>query len=202
MQTQKQVRQETSQTSQSVSWSVRWERRTSSLASLLLIDKNQIDPHSSSEPVSGFCSLSNTHKKYDVSKSQLHVADTPTCPLKLGLNRKSTNQSWPMTFDEEADVHHKRRRRRRLTQSRGVWCFFFLKYLPVQMNLRRLSAPDFSPSMEVCCWDTDCLELCAGRWFGSGQDLHVLGKDGLESLVSVDHGAKHQWLEGTEMLGN
>ena len=41
-----------------------------------------------------------------------------------------------------------------------------------------------------------CLELRAGRRFGGGHDLHVLGEDGLEGLVSVDHGTKHQWLEG------
>lgn len=44
------------------------------------------------------------------------------------------------------------------------------------------------------------LELGAGRRF-AGHDLHVLGEDGLESLVPVDHGTKHQWLEETEILG-
>lgn len=56
--------------------------------------------------------------------------------------------------------------------------------------------------MEMRCWDAGCLELRAGWWFGGGHDLHVLGKDGLESLVSVDHGTKHQWLKETEMLGH
>lgn len=49
--------------------------------------------------------------------------------------------------------------------------------------------------MEMCCWDAGCLEFCAGRWFGGGHDLHVLGEDGFKSLVSVDHGTEDQWLE-------
>lgn len=44
------------------------------------------------------------------------------------------------------------------------------------------------------------LKLCAGRWFGGGHNLHVLGEDGLERLVSVDHGAKHQRLQKTHTL--
>lgn len=82
------------------------------------------------------------------------------------------------------------------------WCVFLFEYLPVQLNLRRLSAPDFISSVEVCCWDTGCLELRAGRWFGGGHDLHVLGEDGLKGLVSVDHGTKHQWLEGNRNACN
>lgn len=42
------------------------------------------------------------------------------------------------------------------------------------------------------------LELGAGWWLGGGHDLHVLGKDGLERLVPVDHSAEHQRLRETE----
>lgn len=45
------------------------------------------------------------------------------------------------------------------------------------------------------------LELGAGWWLGGGHDLHVLGEDGLERLVPVDHGAEHQWLKETEASG-
>lgn len=45
------------------------------------------------------------------------------------------------------------------------------------------------------------LELGAGWWLGGGHDLHVLGEDGLERLVPVDHGAKHQWLKETDACG-
>lgn len=41
------------------------------------------------------------------------------------------------------------------------------------------------------------LELGAGWRLGGGHDLHVLGEDGLERLVPVDHGAEHQRLKET-----
>lgn len=69
---------------------------------------------------------------------------TPAYPLHHGLNRKSTDQSWPMTIDEEADAHHKRREEAHTEQKSVVFCFF-LKYLPVQLNLRRLSLPTLYP---------------------------------------------------------
>lgn len=45
------------------------------------------------------------------------------------------------------------------------------------------------------------LEFSAGWWLGGGHDLHVLGEDGLERLVPVDHGAEHQRLKETEAGG-
>lgn len=102
----------------------------------------------------------------------------PAHPLQCGLNRKSTNQSCSINNDEEAEES-------------GV---VFL----------RPSSPVESPedlSLPGLRWDASCLELCAGRWFGGGHDLHVLGKNGLESLVSVDHGTKHQWLKEKRTLG-
>lgn len=47
-------------------------------------------------------------------------------------------------------------------------------------------------------WDVGGLELGAGWWFGGCHDLHVLGKDSLERLISVDHGTEHQWLKETD----
>lgn len=59
-----------------------------------------------------------------------------------------------------------------------------------------------SPVWRCVTEDAGCLELRTGRRFASGGDLHVLGEDGLESLVSVDHGTKHQRLEETERLNS
>jgi len=89
----------------------------------------------------------------------------------------------------------------RITRSRGG-AVGFSKCLPVECQEALCPRPDASPGVGVCCRDTGRLELRAGWWFGGGHDLHVLGEDGLESLVSVDHGAKHQRLEGTGMLGH
>lgn len=58
------------------------------------------------------------------------------------------------------------------------------------------------PDLRCVAYDAGCLELCVGRRFGGGHDLHVLGEDGFESLVSVDHGTEHQWLEEAETLSD
>lgn len=64
-----------------------------------------------------------------------------------------------------------------------------------------LPPPGFSPGSEECFWGSGGLELRAGWRVGGGHDLHVLGEDGLERLVSVHHGTKHQWLDQTQTLG-
>lgn len=65
--------------------------------------------------------------------------------------------------------------------------FFFFR----SCSVSRGSAPSSAPG----------LELGAGWWLGGGHDLHVLGEDGLERLVPVDHSAKHQRLKETEARG-
>lgn len=84
-----------------------------------------------------------------------------------------------------------------------MFFLFFLKvsFSPVESQ-ETLSPHTSAPVWRCGAGYAGCLELCAGRWFGGGHDLHVLGKDGLEGLVSVDHGTEHQWLQDTEMLGN
>lgn len=37
---------------------------------------------------------------------------------------------------------------------------------------------------------------------GCGHDLHVLAEDGFERLVSVHHGAEHEWLAGGRALSH
>lgn len=79
--------------------------------------------------------------------------------------------------------------------------FFFFVLLLFFFPQRPLS-PQTSAPYGDACWDTGCLELIAGRWFRGGHDLHVLGEDSLESLVSVDHGTEHQWLKEAETPGH
>lgn len=82
-------------------------------------------------------------------------------------------------------------------------CFFFFFFLFCCFFFpRRPVSPQTSAPRGDACWDTGCLELIAGWWFCGGHDLHVLGEDSLESLVSVDHGTKHQWLKEAEMPGH
>lgn len=66
------------------------------------------------------------------------------------------------------------------------------------LNLRSPPPRLQPPVLAVRQWDVGGLEFGAGWWFGGCHDLHVLGKDSLERLISVDHGAEHQWLKETE----
>lgn len=170
MQTQKQVSQETSRL---VSWSVRRE-------------ENQPPPRA-------FCWLIKTtlvlapRLENAVRRPRGVWLNTPT-----SLRRRSPNWGNPPIRAAPSMRKPKPVRRWGGGSSSAGECG--VKVSSVQMKLSRMSASDFSPSEEVCCWEGGRLELRAGRWFGGRHDLHVLGEDGLEGLVSVDHGAKHQRL--------
>lgn len=172
MQTQKQVGQETSQLVRSGG-----RGEPALFTSLLLIDKNHTWSSSLlAEQVNRFCPMSDTHRRRITWPRLLK-------PLRCGQEATDQVQSVGPSMKELMLV------------TRGGGSLAEQRSVVFESIFQSSRNSDFSPGTEMCCWCAGCLELCGGWWFGGGHDLHVLCEDGLESLVSVDHGTKHQWLE-------